>query len=222
MPQNELLQALEHELGADYQGRQYQDHFELAAELGPQQISTSARRQRHMTFMSSGDGLRLLGCGDQLLTVHVLAPYPGWENFREATLEAVGALPEETRSNGVSSIGLRYIDQIMLPPDKTELTDYFTIVPTLPPEMPPQLRGFHWVTLTTDPEDGLTTHLTVAGAPGRPGERPVLFDLTVEQGGNPLCSLVSEDWITKLDELHVRLRDIFESAITETTRELFQ
>jgi uncharacterized protein (TIGR04255 family) len=183
-------------------------------------VSTSATRSRHLTLLQSDDGLRALGCGDGLFSVHVLAPYPGWTSFREQAEEAIAALSDEIRQQPVLSIVVRYIDRIALPAPNTQFGDLLTIMPARPQRAPAKLFGFHVVTESVD-EDGTVALLTLASAPGEPLPT-VIYDLNLQRSGAPLCSLTADAWHTVVDELHERQREIFEDSITEQARETFQ
>jgi len=76
-----LLAALGTALADRYPAeRRRQDRLELSAALLPDAVSTTARRSPHVTFLRSNDGARLIGCGSRMMSVHALAPYPGWES----------------------------------------------------------------------------------------------------------------------------------------------
>ncbi len=52
----------------------------MSASVSPTTALNSVSRQPAVTFLCSEDSLRLIGCRDGSMSVHVLAPYPGWEN----------------------------------------------------------------------------------------------------------------------------------------------
>jgi len=178
------------------------------------------RREPQRMFLRSRDGLRVLGCGEDSLSIHVLAPYPGWESFMEQTREAVLALPSEARD--LSSVAVRYIDRIAMPSTNVSINDFFTIMPPSPEGMPPQLAGFRVATQMVDPGERLIANLTLASAPADEDGCPVvIYDLGVQRIGQPLCSLQSSEWISIAEALHQRQREIFEASITDRARELF-
>lgn len=220
----DLLEALKSALGSRYGGTdQDQDLIEVTAALRPGEISTSARRQAHVTFLRSVDGLRLIGCGDGMLSVHVLAPYPGWESFIEQAEEAITALPKAAANEPLRSVAVRYIDRISLPAEGLGFEDFLTIMPPRHHPMPAALVGFHVTTHSKDPDETVAT-LTLASAPRAPGKDPaVIFDLTLLRVGEPLCeSFQTAAWRAIVDDLHVRQREIFEASITDRARSLFQ
>ena len=209
-----LIHALESTLREKYAGSVEKDY-----------VATSARRNGHATFLQSSDGLRLLGCGNSMLSVHVLAPYSGWENFRDQAQEAIHLLPDGIRNESLASLSIRYINRFSLPKTaQMPINDYLVVMPPRPDGMPAQLSGFHMFTQTRDPEDGTIALLTMASAPpdAKTGNPVIIYDLTVQRAGNPLCGLGNGEWIPIIEVLHRQHRDIFEASITDRMRELFQ
>ncbi len=185
-------------------------------------VSASAQRMPHMTFLRSASGLRLLGCGAGVLSIHTLAPYPGWESFIDQAREAVDALPQQVRDSTLNRVGIRYIDLIRLPPGEY-YEEYLLNVPPRPAAAPAVMSHFHHFTQSYDPEDGTVAQVTMVNSmePGHPGIA-LLYDLFLFRAGDPLVGFSGDDWCEHLESMHVRLRDIFEGSITDKTRALFQ
>lgn len=220
---DQLANTLGAKLAAQYPERNQQMLVEFAAEVGSSSVATAARQSPHVTFLRSGDGLRLIGCGIRTMSVHNLAPYAGWESFFEQIEEAVAALPDDLRAAGVDAISVRYIDRITLPGNDQPFSDFLTIMPPRPAPMPSAVSAFHVVTQTVDPQDGTVALLTLAsGPPGSTGEPVVIYDLHFRREGQPLCGLADRTWAGIADMLHERQRDIFEASITDKMRALFQ
>jgi uncharacterized protein (TIGR04255 family) len=224
MSGGQLADSLGGRLGALYPGdRGRQDRVEVAAAVEPESVSASASRRPHLTFLRSTDGLRLIGCGQGILSVHVLAPYPGWESFIEQAREAVNAMPESVRGTPVEMIAVRYIDRFALPSAGVAFNDFLTVMPAKPVGMPELLKGFHVALQTMDPKDGTIAILTVASAPSADDGHPaVIYDLNLQRQGTPICSMADNAWLSIVEDLHVRQRAIFEASITDKARELFQ
>lgn len=222
---DELLNALAGALGQEYPGDQKtQDTIEVQAQLREDSVAAAARRARHLTFLQSGDGLRLVGCGDGMLSIHVLAPYPGWESFIERAVEVMEVAQGHLEGRTVQLVSVRYIDRITMPVSEgVSFNDLLTAMPTRPTSMPGLLTGFHFVTQAVEPHDGTMASLTLASAPPDKDGRPVVvYDLTVQRSGQPLCGLAETDWRPIVEALHERQRAIFEDSITDRLRETFQ
>lgn len=219
-----ILAAVSPTLGPQYPGaRLVKELIEFSATISPEGQGSTTRRVPHVTFLRSEDSRRQIGVGQALLSSHVLAPYPGWENFIEQTRDAVEALPVEVKEAGASALSVRYIDRIVMPTAEEVVGDYLTVMPSRPASMPEVLSGYHVVTTAIDPRDQTLAQLTVANAPPEADHRQVLiYDLLLQRAGTPLCTLVDTSWTTIVEELHQRQREIFEQSITDRARELFQ
>src|SRR5262249_23262099 len=75
--------------------------------------SQMAMRQEGVKVLfPDAQGRRLVGLGKHLLSVHVLRPYPGWQEFRCRIEEALKAYQEADPPTGVQRIAVRYINRI--------------------------------------------------------------------------------------------------------------
>ena len=219
----QLLEAVKGALGGQYSGRpRPQELLEFQATLSPGGVSTAARKELHLTFLTSDDGLRLVGCGNGMLSVHVLAPYPGWEAFLEQATAAVRAAAPVVAPWGFQQIAVRYIDRMFLPiGEGISFNECLLAFPNRPAAMPENLAAFQYVTQTVDPIDGTSASIILASAPSENGRPVVLYDLTLWRTGAPLTGVSEADWIPVVEELHDRQRDIFEGSITDALRETF-
>jgi uncharacterized protein (TIGR04255 family) len=86
----------------------------LALNLQPAQAPAAApqlKRSPRMAFSREGR-TRLIQVSERLLTVNVLAPYPGWdEQFRTMILAAMDAYRSVTEISEASQVVLRYLDR---------------------------------------------------------------------------------------------------------------
>ena len=224
MTREESIDILATALGEKYTGeRKKQETLELSARIAAEGLETTTRQRLRSLFLQSSDGLRLLGCGNGFLSVHVLAPYPGWENFLDQARETISVLARQARS-ALAAVTVRYIDRILLPAGKpVSFSDYFTITPPRPVAMSHQLSGFHVVTETHDPENGTIALLRFASAAPDPQGHPVvIYDLTVQRLGDPVCGLDENEWVPIVERLHEQQRELFEASITDQMRERFQ
>ncbi len=219
-----LLDELGTRLAERYAGdRQQQDRLEVSAKFQADVVSTSAQRLPHVGFLRSQDGLRLIGCTEHSMSVHVLAPYPGWGSFIEQVEESIGALPDVARKTALAGLSVRYIDRIMLAAEVPAIEAYLTVMPRRPEPLPGSLTGFHFVTQTSDAKDGTTALLTVASAPASGSGGPsVILDLLLKYEGTTPIRLDDNTWRPIVEDLHQRQREAFEACITDKARALFQ
>jgi len=217
-----VLTSLKNSLGDSYKGEpKKQNRLQFAALVNGDTVQSSTTTLPHFTFLKTPDGLRQVGTGPGVLSVHVLAPYPGWERFLEQAQAAVSALPEEVRSGSITALAVRYIDRIVLPDG--DVQRFLTVMPSRPSTMPTELAAFHVAIETKEPADGTSAVLTIASATPEPDGRPALiYDLNLHRVGERLCGFSADSWGPIAEDLHRRQREIFEGSITDQMRELFQ
>lgn len=165
---------------------------------------------------------RLVTISPDTLSVSVLSPYPGWEDFRPRILAALETFVAVTRADAILRIGIRYINRIGLPGQDVNLDDYFAIGPRQPPGLPQNINSFvSRQELAYDEDSGLI--LTFASAPPTPEDpRPqVVLDLDVIRSWDPAAPLRASAVPSVLDPLRERERIAFEACLTPATRELF-
>jgi uncharacterized protein (TIGR04255 family) len=165
----------------------------------------------------------MVGVGKRILTVHVLAPYPGWEEFRSRAQRAMNAFVAEVGPESIHSLGVRYIDRIGLPAGlnpNVKFSDYFRGMPVKAESMPAVLVGFHLLVHSKDEPDGPTALLKLGSAPPKDGRAVILYDLNLVREFPK--GLGVDSWLAEAEVLHTRQRDIFEESITDRTREIFR
>lgn len=217
-----VVDSLRGALGDTYTGEpKKQERLQFEAQLSGDTFQSSTKKLPDLTFLRTSDGLRQIGVEPGGMTVHVLAPYPGWERFIEQATAAVHALPEVVRSGPITALGVRYIDRIALPDSNAQR--FLKVMPYRPNAMPAELAAFHVVTQTRDPEDGTFAMLTIASGPPEANGKPsLIYDLNLRRAGDHVCSFENDAWIPIIEKLHKRQRAIFEDSITDDLRELFQ
>lgn len=219
-----LGQRVRSRLGDRYPGQpRTSRQLEVQAEVTKSGVATSARTTAQAQLYPSADGRRLIGVGDGILTIHVLDPYPGWEEFRSRAQAAFEAYVSEVDPKAIETVGVRYIDRIALQWDSAgtvNFGDFFVWMPGRPETMPSVLEGFHVLVHSRDRDDGTVALLRMGSAPQQDGRPVVLYDLNLVRefpGGSPVS-----EWLAAAEKLHTRQRDIFEESITDRTRELFK
>lgn len=221
---DEVLDRLSARLRKEYPGKsRTKNRVEVQANLKSGAMAASSRVMFHQVLFPTADGRALVGIGENLLTVHVLAPYPGWARLLPRMTAALDMYRDEARPEGVALAAVRYIDQIALPRHAdVNLGDYFPSLPSRPKSMPPMFDGFHTVTQAHDPEWNYAAVLTMASLPTSPpdGSHLILYDLNVIR--NFAHPEPPSESLAHLEFLHSKQKQIFEDSITDKTRELFK
>lgn len=163
------------------------------------------------------DAKRLVSLGPDLLSVHVLRPYEGWDKFRPRANFALTAYREVAGVNSMSRIGLRYVNKIVVPVREFELYDYFNCAPPSPEGLPEQMASF-LTRVEYVYNDGRKLIVTFASIEAPQGASAFLLDLdgVWEGQGIPIDAAMSI-----VDELHGRVGAAFERLITDKLRGVF-
>jgi uncharacterized protein (TIGR04255 family) len=202
--------------------REVRERIDVAAHVTPQTVETSAKRTPHVTFLRTPNGRRVVACGENLMSVHVLAPYPGWENFIDQVIEAVGAATSVVGSTALASVGVRYIDQITFANRIVNLDEYLSIMPPSPAnDVNWPLQGFNVLTQRVSP-DGIQLTLGLASAAPEDGRVGVVLDVLARKSLPPGTTLADGSWRAAVETLHSIQGATFEGCIKDPTRELFR
>jgi uncharacterized protein (TIGR04255 family) len=134
------------DLGPDaYPHKEQQNTLQLRMHLGGQPADQPVGETREgparMRFANAAR-TRLVQVGPDLLAVNCLQEYPGWEQFREWTLEVLGRYVALSPPKAVRRIGLRYINHIRVPQHQVRIEDYLQAVPTVPEPVPQVFSPF--------------------------------------------------------------------------------
>jgi uncharacterized protein (TIGR04255 family) len=172
------------------------------------------------TLLPDLDGKRMVGVAPNVLTVHELAPYGGWDDFSGRVQEALTAYWKVTQPIGVRRLRIRYINRIVVPSTKVDLDEYFTAAPRLPAGIEGHLRNF--ITRIEQPfEDGSVMVMTLAPAPAGAPEQESAFVLDFDLVRVFETATAAVSAMAALEELRTRERAAFEAMITDATRRLF-
>jgi len=159
--------------------------------------------------------------GPNLLAVNQLKPYISWDAFKPLILSNLNTYIEIAKPRAYKRIGLRYINNIVVEKDKTELKDYFKYYPFIPEELP-QIHGPFNVRVEFPYENGRDMlFLTFASIPPeKPNLSYFLLDLDYVLSKPESISLDKADgWIEKAK---IILNNVFKACITDSCKELFK
>ena len=187
--------------------------------------------QRDATFHSKGEPFRtqfpdrqgrsLVTVGQNSLSVHMLQPYKGWEEFRLRIEDALHKYSITTRYSYIRRIGLRYVNKIVIKgTEPLYLSDYFTFPPTIPVTSSVGIARFFSRTEYIYLDHPIKLIQTFSDTERVNGDAIFLLDLDVIWKFNDLQLPVNEA-MEKIDELKERERDAFEGSITKHSREMF-
>lgn len=168
----------------------------------------------------NADNTRLIGVGQDVLSVHALRPYQGWDEFRPQIVRALAAFTDEVRPGGVARIVVRYINRVVLPNVARPLADFFTLVARPPADLPqpPQSILTRW---DLSPADApIRLMVTIGDLEASPNQRTTLLDLETVQNWPADSPLVLDQAVNEAENLKRRQHAVFEAIITNATREV--
>jgi len=171
-------------------------------------------------LFQSTDGKKLVGVGPDMLSIHSLRPYEGWDSFAERIKESFHSYIEVAKPQGIKHLALRYINKIVIPEQNIDLGKYFTVYPLIPEGIPDNVSSFLVRTQTIYTDIPIVLKIALSDI-ANPDEQPgFILDLELSQNYEQE-SLNTQESLATLYELKLRERKVFESLITEHTRELF-
>ena len=200
--------------------------FEFQVAAG--EVSTKTNKLDDAVRFANEGRTQLIQIGKNSLTVHRLKPYPGYKEWRLVVDDALSMYIDVVKPLACERIGLRYINEIVIPLGTFALESYFAFSPRLPENMGVGIRKFFTTVeiQTIHPSEKQIIHpsqqMTAAigtGASQGEGKTAIFLDLYATQPVQNLIAL--EGLLSKVDEAHQSIGAVFETIITKSTRELF-
>lgn len=216
--------TLETELRRLYAGEARQEQqVQVQANFKDGDATAAAKTAPGRLLMPTPENTALVGLGLNLLSVHVLKPYPGWDAFEHRIKEAVAIVLDTIEVEGFLEVAVRYIDRIGLPAGEiTDLSSYFTTIPQRPTSMPSSMTAFQCITEAFDTDTGTLAALTTAAVPPRADEGfALLYDLNLVRRYSQDAPLPASDYLDVVNALHNRQYEIFMESVTDKTKGLF-
>jgi uncharacterized protein (TIGR04255 family) len=190
-------------------------------QVGPGQAETRPLSFEPRMRFARDDNSRLLQLARDLLILNQLAPYPGYEGWREELHRNLEVYRELAAPGGIDRLGVRYINRVNVPGLGLRMEDYFRVYPEIPPELSGAHGPFILQVLMIPVCPGHQLTLTLGTSPPHPqGVLSFVLDLydVVLLGGRDAFKEVRH----LLDESHANIVHTFENTITDTSRKLFK
>ena len=200
-----------------------QQLMEAGFQVGPQRTDSfmSLRQGLARVHFPTDDGRRLVAVGHDVMSVHVLRPYPGWdEDFRQRIAEALEAYSDITAPAGVQQISLRYVNRVVIQQAAIALDDYFTAPPHIPEHLPQAMAVIFSRIESFYANKPIRLAHTFASAEAPERQSAYLLDLDLRWEW-PAPPLPLTEVMDAVEDLRQRERDAFEALITDKTREVF-
>lgn len=150
-----------------------------------------------------------------------LPPYTNWECFGQDAREYWEQFLDYCKPEKVTRCAVRYINRIDIPISPIELEDYLNVYPHIPSGIPQMVNGM-FLQLHLFQEDLNSTAVIKEAvvAPVIAGGFSIMLDIDLFKI-NSIQPNSTEVWDT-LEQLRTRKNELFESFVTDKTRELIQ
>lgn len=148
------------------------------------------------------------------------APYGSWEDFSSEARELWHVYRSKTAPLNITRVGTRYINRINIPYPSIDIGSYFRTFPEISSAMPQHLDRYFMQLQMPQQDIACTVLLNQALLPTvAEGVVSMLLDIDVFEESE---SFTPEQAWNRLEEFRHKKNQIFESCITDRTRELFE
>lgn len=148
-------------------------------------------------------------------------PYPGWDRFRENSLNLWNIYRRITNPMSIDNVAIRYVNRIDIPSLRIELKDYLRTVPEVSPELPEALRSYMMYLQIPIEEINSIAHITQTSVPPPSADLiSIALDINIINQG--IIAQETEDILATLDLIHIHADRVFEASITDITRGLIE
>lgn len=178
------------------------------------------RKPSHRLRFASADGSMLIQIGPNVLVANCLAPYPGWETFRDLIQDVLAKYVEVAKPKAAALVILRYINKITVPGESAVLEHYLHAIPQVPEGVPESLAGWALSLDIPFPDaDGIM--LLKSGSVYEDKQGAFLLDLSFLSLNAAELGL-GDALLNWIQSAHDQIETTFEASITDTARGLFQ
>lgn len=219
------LEALHDEIREHYPTKRARHRWEGSIDLQKGQVVSAA--QEHLGpdgfLFHSQDEQQIVQFRLDGFTFNRLRPYPsqGWPAIRTEAKKLWEVYLRAAAPQRIVRIGLRYINQIMIPAPQIDLDDYLTQPPRVPANLPQTLE--HFLTRLVIPLPALDAKAiitqTLAPSPS-PDTTSLILDIDVLTEA-PRTPDTANVWDV-LERFREFKNTIFKSSLTPRTEELFR
>ena len=221
------LEALHDQLRSSYPTKKKQQNLQGLWEWREETLSSRTSQRIAGFQFESSDGTRIVQYRLDGFTCNFIKPDPqaawaGWAALREEARRSWEIYSNTVGINETIGLGVRYINQIVIPTAPIELTDYLVAPPSIPPNIPYQ-TFIDWLSRVTVTIPDLNASAIITQAPAaepRPDSLTILFDIDITRMAK--APLDPEAMWTTLDQFRTLKNTIFEASLRDKAKELFR
>ena len=191
--------------------------------LGRNEMKAGVQRLPPWMQFVSDEKHRMIQIAEDLLVVNQLHPYPHFEEWEPEVVRALSIYRELAQPRKVARLGLRYINRVVIPEERVQMGDYFTIYPNLPPRLGDTHGSFLVRVEVPQLERGQSVLITFGTAPSPDPDRVnQAFMLDFYDILQLNKSLDEIDLKKEIRRAHNNVVVSFEDSITDRLRSLFE
>lgn len=188
----------------------------IRLETGPDQLKAA----QSVDAMVMSNNRQTVVIGPNVFGFSQLAPYSNWTTFRDSARLYWNIFSERLHPLKVVRIATRFVNRIDIPIPVTDIKKYFATGPMLGAGMSDMLAGFYMQLQLPQVDLGCIAIVNEALIPpANENAASFLLDIDVFEEGD--FADMKYPW-QRLEEFRIRKNQIFESCITDHTRELFR
>lgn len=202
------------------------DIFELKASIkigqaGVGQQNAGTTRAHIGKRFASPDGSYVLQARTTGFTLSRMRPYECWEDLRDEAMRLWPLYRAVAKPSRVTRLAVRYINKIDFSGERIELSEYLNVYPELANSSQEPIERYFMQFSSSQGKTGFKSIINQAGtASGVLGGVSVILDIDLFLDTD-VPQTEEEIWAV-FERLHTRENEIFESCITDKTRELFK
>lgn len=174
------------------------------------------QRTQRMVF-SNNKRKQLIQIAQRVLTINVLAPYPGWEEFRPMILATMNAYRSITEIAEADQVSLRYLDRFEYDKEGFRLGDWLSCDGSLfPQELADQSLATYQMRHPRVGGEHFALTAVCGPASDKPAAHNLILDTHIIRTG-PIA--MGEESKPVLEAMHHQIINAFERSITPQLRE---
>jgi len=154
------------------------------------------------------------------MSIHRIRPYTSWTEFLPLIQQSYRAYIETFAPSKVERIGIRYINEIVVPLENFSFKDYFNLNASLPSLEQNQQKSIFLGSVfeQENGQDAIKIQFAEKQSKEPIDVRTFILDFDYFLV-NPVVSFDKiDEWLKKA---HTNLKNVFEGVVTESTRKLF-
>ncbi|PJE03036.1 MAG: hypothetical protein CK427_06180 [Leptospira sp.] len=152
-------------------------------------------------------------------TFNIVKSYKNWDIHFSKFLDHWSRYNELFKPNRIAAIATRYINKINLQIPFRNFEEYLTIIPSIPASLPQSFANFYLQMHIPCSDNIRQCVMSEYLGPLNEGKLPIFLDINVFQDNKIENSI--KDFELNFNEIRKIKNEIFESCITQKTRELF-